>query len=222
MSTCTTEIKSKATNPSVGCRSMLQGRRLVIVDTPGFNNHVKALTDKAILLQIADWLERRNRLTLGGIIYLQDINSDRISLAELAQTALRASFSSDTTFGKLVFATTKWDRLSPGLGEDPESKFNDFLKGLTNQDKLKLHRLRDDGSNAWEIVEALLDHDVDSLKADIESEVNMLKRNFQTSKQSAVLDLPLKLFQQLQAKWRAQYVKSIGGLSAKVDTTKRI
>ncbi|KDR82210.1 hypothetical protein GALMADRAFT_207510 [Galerina marginata CBS 339.88] len=110
MSTCTTKIKSKAKNPSVGCRSMLQGRRLVIVDTPGFND-VKALTDTAILLQIADWLERRlsNRLTLGGIIYLQDINSDRISLAELAQTALRASFSSDTTFGKLVFATTKWD-----------------------------------------------------------------------------------------------------------------
>ncbi|KDR82292.1 hypothetical protein GALMADRAFT_152980 [Galerina marginata CBS 339.88] len=230
MSACTTKIEYEATYPTVDCGPLLQDRRLIIVDTPGFNNPDRALTDTAVLLQIADWLERQlsKRITLGGIIYLQDINQDRLSpITQHGQAALRASFGGfEATFGKLVFATTKWNRMqsNPRLGLDQERKFGDILRELTNQDESRLHRFKDNNSSAWEIVEALLDHDVDVSRADIVNRVKMLKEKLPTrNSRKGILDLLVGFFGKLQRKTMAQTLKSVGSVSAhaEADTTRR-
>ncbi|KDR82112.1 hypothetical protein GALMADRAFT_135477 [Galerina marginata CBS 339.88] len=55
----TTEIDYEVIDPIPNSDPRLKGRRLVIVDTPGFDNARTNLNDTSILEKLADWLEKQ-------------------------------------------------------------------------------------------------------------------------------------------------------------------
>ncbi|KDR74819.1 hypothetical protein GALMADRAFT_249714 [Galerina marginata CBS 339.88] len=89
-----------------------EGRRVYIVDTPGFNS--PDATDLEILKRMAAWLKKRwpYQSIDGGVIYLHNIQDDRYStLASTDLSMLRNSFGQlQGTSRRIVLATTKWHR----------------------------------------------------------------------------------------------------------------
>jgi len=86
-------------------------RRVVFVDTPGFNSEgtwLEQLNDEKILERILDWLQTscHQDVKLGGILYLHDINVCRENAG--------ASFVASTILSRpkiapnVRFATVKW------------------------------------------------------------------------------------------------------------------
>ncbi|KDR82129.1 hypothetical protein GALMADRAFT_240652 [Galerina marginata CBS 339.88] len=99
------EIESFPGNPP------FNGRNLILVDTPGFNDTYE--DDEKILHQIAEWLERayrNSKMVLGGVIYLHDISSDRFSGTARRNLEIFQHFCGEAAFSKTVIGTTKWGR----------------------------------------------------------------------------------------------------------------
>ncbi|KDR82108.1 hypothetical protein GALMADRAFT_23649, partial [Galerina marginata CBS 339.88] len=154
MTGCTTNIDYGVIPASSHKRN---GRRLVIVDTPGFDNTEPNLNDTAILRNISDWLELhvQNKIILGGVIYLHDISLSRFSsIASYDLTVLRAAFgSSKESFEKVAFVTTKWDRVDFNQGHDREKELRSIWDDLIRRGS-QVYRFENENSStsAWKIV----------------------------------------------------------------------
>jgi len=187
MTGCTTDIDYEVIDPIPVNDPRLNDRRLVIVDTPGFDNARSSLNDTAILEKIVDWLERhcRNKITLGGIIYLHDISLCRYSsIAKYDLTVLRASFGkSEENFEKVVFVTSKWDRVTPEEGRGREVELRDIWKGLIQHgSEVRQFQKGDDATrNAWDIVNILLSQGADDTGFDIADRLEEFRAKLRTN-----------------------------------------
>ncbi|KAF8959524.1 P-loop containing nucleoside triphosphate hydrolase protein [Flammula alnicola] len=112
LSSCTSDVSPVIITD--GHYGQLTGRRLVMVDTPGFDD--TSLSDTEILRRISVWLAASysSKMKLGGVVYLDDIT----------QTCPPARKDLDT-FQKLVgkdalkstvLGTTKWSIVKPNDG----------------------------------------------------------------------------------------------------------
>ncbi|KAJ3543384.1 hypothetical protein NMY22_g3154 [Coprinellus aureogranulatus] len=131
--------------------------RLVLVDTPGFDDHARVDSSALVLQDIIKWLhdyipERNCR---GGVIYMHDMTKDRFqgSAAELDLSALDRSLNSDLC-PRLVIVTTKWSLLPNGEGEvryeTLEKRWSRMLSAGT-----KVHHFKKE-EDAWAIASSFL------------------------------------------------------------------
>ncbi|KAG6915206.1 hypothetical protein DXG01_012703 [Tephrocybe rancida] len=101
----------------------LPGRRLILLDTPGFDNTDEAVDDKEVLRRIAVWLARSYsaHMQFAGIIYLHNISQPPKSVPRVHMDLEMLSKLSGTTAARnVVLATTKW-RNAENHGEGREN-----------------------------------------------------------------------------------------------------
>ncbi|KDR82135.1 hypothetical protein GALMADRAFT_135498 [Galerina marginata CBS 339.88] len=114
LTSCTSKLQEVALDFPSG--SHLEGYRLVVVDTPGFDDTYEG--DAAILRRVAEWLEKsyRGKDVLGGVIYLHDISHDRFTGVARRNLEMFRAMCGSAAINKVVLGTTCWTRTSPEIG----------------------------------------------------------------------------------------------------------
>ncbi|KAG9312299.1 P-loop containing nucleoside triphosphate hydrolase protein [Chiua virens] len=91
--------------------TMRDGRRIVLVDTPGFDDTYRPDTD--ILKTIADWLIQKyatgGTLKLNGIIYLHRITDNRMTGSAYKNLQMFGQLCGDIPLPRVHLVTTMWD-----------------------------------------------------------------------------------------------------------------
>lgn len=90
------------------------GQRLILVDTPGFDDSGSGKTDTDILRDIAVFLNStyQNDVRLTGIIYLHRISDNRVGGSGLRQMSMFRKLCGQRSMANIVIATTMWGHAS--------------------------------------------------------------------------------------------------------------
>ncbi|KAJ3517075.1 hypothetical protein NLJ89_g729 [Agrocybe chaxingu] len=168
--------------------------RLVVVDTPGFDQDGKP--DTEVLQQISTWLHKSyvlrhgavsgadvpipsfpQGIARGGVIYLHDISSDRNSGMTNALFILCQSFSrvQQMLFRRVALATTKWDKIDAATGSaHQEELVSHHWRQLISAGSqvFQIHSRED----SWRIINSFLRTLENESKLDIEKELADLRK----------------------------------------------
>ncbi|TEB20537.1 hypothetical protein FA13DRAFT_1696666 [Coprinellus micaceus] len=113
MISCTKQLESVAIEevPQY-VQDALRGRRIVLLDTPGFDD--TDVGDDEILIRIANWLETSlssrycKGMLVGGVLYLHDTTKDGWTGASRRNLNLFSKICGDDAMNLVRFLTTKW------------------------------------------------------------------------------------------------------------------
>ncbi|KAJ3534908.1 hypothetical protein NMY22_g6719 [Coprinellus aureogranulatus] len=102
-----------------------EGRTVVFIDTPGFDDTLKP--DADILRDIASFLAKlsNTQKKLAGVIYLKDISEVRMKGSTCKNLRLFHKLCGDDSLRNVVILTTMWDRVSEGEGLTRQKKLGD-------------------------------------------------------------------------------------------------
>ncbi|KAH6918111.1 P-loop containing nucleoside triphosphate hydrolase protein [Coprinopsis sp. MPI-PUGE-AT-0042] len=170
LASCTQEIEYYTIdNAKAAGFDLAEGRRLVLVDTPGFNHTY--VDDSEILRRIAVWLASSYDvgMQLGGVIYLYDISAMRSVPLNLKTFE---ELCGSKAFDKIVIGTTKWS--------------------AAGDDHAALYRLAELKREYWA---GLLDKGAKDLRIDNERE--SCKRGVNTLLAAGMIRRALKIQQEL-------------------------
>ncbi|KIK59283.1 hypothetical protein GYMLUDRAFT_245358 [Collybiopsis luxurians FD-317 M1] len=101
------------------------GRRVTLLDTPGFDDSGNGITDTEVLKKITEFLltEYDTVRNLNGLVYVQSISSAGISSLSTSNLKCFQNLSDSDTFRNVVVLTTFWDdRSAWNVGEDREAE----------------------------------------------------------------------------------------------------
>jgi len=118
VSSCTSTIQyAIVDNPS-----LLNGHRVVIVDTPGFDDTYE--DDVEILRRIAVWLASSYdaNMTLGGVIYLLSIAEKRMKGTTRRNLDMFHQLCGDKALARVVLGTTNWGEVDETVGQKREEQ----------------------------------------------------------------------------------------------------
>lgn len=127
-------------------------RRLVLVDTPGFNSTDHS--DTEILKRTVAWLNSCSRpgKTCGGLIYLHDITDTKICSETLNQ--ILESFQS---LSAVVYATTRSEKLPPQTFNMRNNELQKkYLKNWIERGASIFHLLSDSPASAQALVNVVV------------------------------------------------------------------
>lgn len=101
---------------------MIPGRRLFLIDTPGFDDTYKSDTD--ILREVANWLSQayENEVQLTGIIYLHRILDTRLGGSAMKNLRMFKKLCGESSLASVVLATTMWDDVEEDTGNNREQE----------------------------------------------------------------------------------------------------
>lgn len=104
------------------CSKVIPGRRLFLIDTPGFDDTYKSDTD--ILREVANWLSQayENKVQLTGIIYLHRILDVRLGGSAMKNLRMFKKLCGDSSLASVVLATTMWDDVDEDAGNKREQE----------------------------------------------------------------------------------------------------
>ena len=89
---------------------MLDGHKVTLIDTPGFNDTVRS--EAEVLNTIANYMDftyRNNHLKLNGIIYLQSIQDPRMYGSSLRNLKMFKDLCGESPLKNVVLATNRWE-----------------------------------------------------------------------------------------------------------------
>ncbi|KAF4614557.1 hypothetical protein D9613_003469 [Agrocybe pediades] len=175
-----------------------KNRRLVIVDTPGFDDTYEG--DLHILQQIAEWLEQSylQKTILGGVIYLHDISSDRFSGTARRNLETFKLMCGDAAMSKVVLGTTKWSRTTNGPNREQELKERHW-KTMIEKGSQTCQFL-DDYPSAWEFVDVILRRLALANVLEIQRELGIEKKTIPETKAGKELRYTLQEALEMQKK----------------------
>ncbi|KAG7285035.1 hypothetical protein NEMBOFW57_009653 [Staphylotrichum longicolle] len=89
----------------------LDGRRVTLIDTPGFDDSERS--DADILGLIAAYMAHTytEGVLLTGILFLQPINQPRLQGSEVRRTRLFKKLLGENAYQRVIIATTMWNQL---------------------------------------------------------------------------------------------------------------
>ncbi|KAH7925382.1 hypothetical protein BV22DRAFT_1089086 [Leucogyrophana mollusca] len=158
LSSCTTKIQP------VTCRHPADpSRRIVFVDTPGFDNTSgdDFAGDWNILRRIATWLARSYGvgMKLTGVIYLHEVSQARVPKMPTETVGVLNRLCGSTTPKNVVLATTKWCDISYGDGKQRERQLGATLwNGMCDRGS-QLVQFQGTRESAWAIVDLIIRKD---------------------------------------------------------------
>ncbi|KAG9225277.1 hypothetical protein CCMSSC00406_0009955 [Pleurotus cornucopiae] len=131
-----------------------QGQRVVLVDTPGFDD--TDMSDTEVLNIIANWLKTtyRNKVKLTGIIYMHRISDNRMAGTPMRNLKLFAKLCGTAAAEGVVMTTTMWDTVEAEAGRGREQELrNIYWKGILDY-KARMERFdsREGQTAAWNII----------------------------------------------------------------------
>ncbi|KAG6814070.1 hypothetical protein H0H92_003117 [Tricholoma furcatifolium] len=153
------------------------GRRVVFVDTPGFDDTY--IDDSEILRRIAVWLAKSysDNMKLAGVVYLHEISQPRMMGAPRRNLEMFRELCGEKAIRNVVLVTTKWEEVSVEMGERRERQLREnYWKHMLELGSQMLRfQTQHDTASAWEIVNRILDDvSVDALQ--IQEEMVDLQR----------------------------------------------
>ncbi|KAF8420753.1 P-loop containing nucleoside triphosphate hydrolase protein [Boletus edulis BED1] len=136
-----------------------QGLRVVLVDTPGFDDTYRQ--DSDILRVIADWLIKKypdgTPLKIAGIIYVHRITDNRMSGSAYRNLQMFGRLCGSVPLPRTRLITTMWDQSkdqAAGMRRETQLK-DDFWRALI-QGGARAHKFHNTAESAQEIVGSLL------------------------------------------------------------------
>ncbi|KAJ2936722.1 hypothetical protein H1R20_g368, partial [Candolleomyces eurysporus] len=184
-------------------RENLNGRRLVLVDTPGFDD--TCIGNGGILVRVAAWLEEsyRKGMLVGGVIYLHNISCDSFGKSAVTNLKIFERLCGVKSMKMVKIVTTKWDVISPERGEAfLEELKRDFWKLLLEREAA-VHRVRPEQEPSkfsveqydapWKIVDKIVEAMMDRDRAlQIQHELVGKKRFLRETEAGATIRAELK------------------------------
>ncbi|KDQ53019.1 hypothetical protein JAAARDRAFT_100020, partial [Jaapia argillacea MUCL 33604] len=162
---CTDKVQAVQLPPASVTRYMpATGKRVVLVDTPGFDDTKK--TDAEILKIIGNWLAKTygNKVKLAGILYLHRISDNRMSGSPLKNLRMFGKLCGDTAARHVVLVSSMWDRVDLGVALKRETELKEnFWKGMLDNGA-SVDRFTNSPASGWEIVRKVL-HNKDNSEA---------------------------------------------------------
>ncbi|PPR03432.1 hypothetical protein CVT24_012701 [Panaeolus cyanescens] len=152
LTSCTTEIQAIRIHSS----NKALGDRLVLVDTPGFDDTNK--TDVEILKMIGKWLERTYNadIKLSGILYLHRITDNRMSGSPHRNLRMFGQLCGDQASRNVILITTMWDNIEIEVGLRREKELREkFWKMMLKHGSIT-ERFDNREASAWRIVNSIL------------------------------------------------------------------
>jgi len=183
LTSCTIQPQAITINP-IPHHSHLKGYRLVLVDTPGFDDNYTG--DVEILGRIAQWLKTsyRKKQVLGGVIYLHDISHDRFSGTARKNLDMFRYLCGKDALNKVVLGTTKWGRVTADDGDRRERELEDIhWKPLIDKGSM-VRRSKGDLESAWDVIDVLLCKLIEGMDTGLEIQKEMAdgKKSFTETK----------------------------------------
>ncbi|KAG2021301.1 TKL/TKL-ccin protein kinase [Coprinopsis cinerea AmutBmut pab1-1] len=142
--------------------------RIVIVDTPGFDDTF--VNDVDILKRIADWLAKsyRNSMKLGGVIYVHDIFLDRFTGTARRNLIMFQQICGEAAFPKVLLLTSKWSNFQTNKTHVAASREKEMIDlqwnemiahgaGTFSLNPPRGVNEREESEFAWKAVENILD-----------------------------------------------------------------
>ncbi|KIM49707.1 hypothetical protein M413DRAFT_21870 [Hebeloma cylindrosporum] len=140
------------------------GSRVVLVDTPGFDDSSR--TDAQILELLDEWLRKtyEKRVLLSGIVYTHRITDPRMPGTPHRNLLVFSELTGRKGTKNVVLATTMWDRLHPtkenGLGDKREGALKKEYWNLMIYHGAAVDRFLNTSDSAWSIVDNIVNkHD---------------------------------------------------------------
>ncbi|KAJ2931922.1 hypothetical protein H1R20_g5180, partial [Candolleomyces eurysporus] len=156
---CTSQLESIVIEGRTNDRKRIRGHRIVIVDTPGFDDTYAG--DFEILQRIARWLEEsyRKKTVLGGVIYLHDISQDRFSGTARRNLDMFNHLCGDPALDKVFLVTSKWGRAFERDFDKREGELQAKHWKTMTDGGARVARLvaGQEQASAWGIVRSILD-----------------------------------------------------------------
>ncbi|KAH6880836.1 P-loop containing nucleoside triphosphate hydrolase protein [Coprinopsis sp. MPI-PUGE-AT-0042] len=124
LDSCTNAVTAYVARTPDFCKARLDGRRLILVDTPGFDD--TGVPDSEILSRVATWLSSYEKgMSVGGLIYLHSILDIRMRGSLLMNFKIFTKVCGEDAFGKVVLATVHWQKCDKGEGESREKELSE-------------------------------------------------------------------------------------------------
>ncbi|KAG6820496.1 hypothetical protein H0H93_016303 [Arthromyces matolae] len=132
------------------------GRRIYIVDTPGFDD--TSTGDREILRRIAVWMAKsyRTEMKVGGIIYLQEITQTRVTGTTRKNMDMFEKLCGPNAASSITLATTKWTEVKESVGRQREAQLRDEHWKDMLRDGSKIRRFEGSRDSAQKIVNEIL------------------------------------------------------------------
>ncbi|KAK2466551.1 hypothetical protein APHAL10511_001413 [Amanita phalloides] len=108
-------------------------RKVIIVDTPGFDDSREGVTDTDVLKRIAEFLleEYDKGRKLNGLIYLNRISDPKFGGQSRRNLTMFRNLCGTEAYENVVVLTTFWDKVSGAEGEEREEELRTkFFKHL--------------------------------------------------------------------------------------------
>lgn len=167
-----------------------QGRRLFLVDTPGFSDTYQS--DGEVLKDIAFILAQlhRTQVPIAGIVYLHRITDNRLSGTAARSLKILAKMCGENAYNRVVLVTSMWDTVRlPGDNADFLSAIrrenqlrqaDAAWQGLCSQGSLSLRWTRSsDGHSSMAVIDALMDIHLQHGSFDMRIQVELVEEGKQ-------------------------------------------
>jgi len=130
--------------------------RLVLVDTPGFDDTEKS--DVEILQMISDWLKKtyKKSIKLAGIVYLHKITENRMAGAPHRNLRMFAQLCGDQGLKNVILVTTMWDTIKTWTGAQREHDLRRNYWSLMMEKGALVARFRNTPQTAWKIIDMII------------------------------------------------------------------
>ncbi|RXW19774.1 hypothetical protein EST38_g6098 [Candolleomyces aberdarensis] len=186
----------------------LEGRRIVLFDTPGFDDTNKSETE--ILRIIAFELERQYRKgqKLHGIIYVHRISDLRVGGIAKTNFGIFRKLCGDSSLRNVIILTNMWSRLPSELEGRRRAaelaSLDDFFKPAIAKGAMMMHHKEDTVDSAHGILRQILKNHPMALS--IQTEIVDQHKNITETGAGMALDEKLaKLVEQYERKLKEQF-----------------
>ncbi|KJA26259.1 hypothetical protein HYPSUDRAFT_52572 [Hypholoma sublateritium FD-334 SS-4] len=144
LESCTKEILPFKVKNTI---SDVEGRSVILVDTPGYDDSDPLIRDQDRLEIIIKWLKSRPGLKLNGIIVLHDI-----TLARIADNSSIVAHAAMPHPPNVTFVTTKWPSSKPYPKEYEEHEA-ELQSLLSRAPKVEVKRFDNSAQSVWKIID---------------------------------------------------------------------
>lgn len=175
--------------------TVIDGRRVIVVDTPGFSD--THLTDTEVLTLIAEWLKYTydEDTRLSGLIFLHRISDQRMEHSSVKNLDMFGKLCGEENMGNVVLATTMWENADEADGLAREQQLRDEFWADMIDKGSKVKRVRNSEHSALKLARSFLGYDTiivrlqhelasglqlseTGIGAAISSEINKIREDF--------------------------------------------
>ncbi|KAF9647118.1 hypothetical protein BDM02DRAFT_2815848 [Thelephora ganbajun] len=152
-------LKSCTTEVQVADVFHIDGRPVVLIDTPGFDD--TNLSDAVILERIAAFLAvtYENGSKLAGIIYLHRISDERFTGMSVRNFKMFRNLCGDSTLKNVIIVTNMWGKVEKDVGEAREQELAEiYFKPALDKGAQLVHHYNT-AQSSYDIVRRIMKND---------------------------------------------------------------